>query len=238
MAKGFQYRKVSGFPKLEIGQIYSTEAQLSIEFPGLDNDDAVRSELKFLGESVHPDFYKFHVEHETVRPYRVRFNNQRRNNVILVEDFDLYVPKNFSYLWADTNTRNCTELLNRIKATELDRNGDFSFIEHEIDLVKLEKYIQPNITGGHFNKLNIVDVQAASIFGPGVGNSEDWKRYEDNGEISAIVFQLPFFGSLQRVMVTRNGGVVTYGALLEQDFLQLIEQVNDMVMKFVITPVN
>lgn len=234
MAKGFQYRKIRGFPDLKVGQTYKTAAQLSMDFKGISTDDSVNSEIKFLGESEHSDFLKFHVEHETLKPYRVRFDNIKRDSVILVEAFNLFIPKNFSYLWADTNTKNCNELLNRISVTEIDRSNQFSFVEHSIDLIKMEKYIQPDITGGHFNKLNIADVQAASIFGPGVGNSEDWKRYEDSGEISAIVFQKTFFGTPQRIMVTKNGGIVTYSTLSEQEALQIIEQANDLVMKYVV----
>jgi hypothetical protein len=236
MAKGFQFREISKFPEIGIGESYNTSTQLSLPLTNGDLDDSVHSVITYLGKSAHPDFERYHVEHETLRPYRVRFQNKRRDNVIVVDEFDLYVPKNFTYVWADTNDRNCNELLRRIMTTEMDRNNDFSFLEHEVDLIKMEKDIQHDITGGHFNKLNIADVRAASIFGEGVGGSDDWRRYEDSGFLSAVVYQVPFFGTLQRVMVTKNGGIVIYSNFTEHDALLLIEQVNDEVRKFVENP--
>jgi hypothetical protein len=187
-----------------------------------------------LGQSSNPDFLRYHAEHETLRQYRVRVNNQRRDSIIIVEVFELFVPRNFTYVWADTNEKSCNELLRRVIDTERDRGKDFTFIEHKIDLIKMEKDIQPSITGGHFNKLNIADVRAASIFGEGVGGSDDWRRYEDSGNLSAIVYQVPFYGTQQRIMVTKNGGIVIYSNFPEHDALLLVEQVNDEVKRYIV----
>ena len=101
-------------------------------------------------------------------------------------------------------------------------------------MIKLSKANLSNITGGHFNQLTIADVRAASIFGPGVGGSEDWQRYEDSGEISALITNAKFRGASQRTMVTRNGGVVVYSALSERSCLELIEKINDWIGPYIV----
>ena len=229
MAKGFQYREIYNFPRLQVGDVYSTVKQPVLPWVEQGFDDSIHSAITYLGKSAHPDFFRFHVEHETLRPYRVRFNNERRDSVIVVEEFDLFIPQNYSYVWADTNTKNCNELLRRVIDTERDRDNKFSFVEHQIDLIRMEKDIQSSITGGHFNELKIADVRAASIFGEGVGGSADWQRYEDHGSLSAIVFQAPFFGTLQRIMVTKNGGIVIFSNFKEQDALIMVEKINEQV---------
>ena len=233
MAKGFQYRDISNFPKMQVGEAYKTVTQPVLPWTEQGFDDSVHSVITYLGKSAHPDFFRFHAEHETLRPYRVRFNNERRDSVIVVEEFDLFIPKNYSYVWADTNSKNCNELLRRLIDTERNRDNRFSFVEHKIDLIKMEKDIQPSITGGHFNELNIADVRAASIFGEGVGGSADWQRYEDSGSLSAIVFQVPFYGTMQRIMVTKNGGIVIYSNFKEHDALILVEEINEKVRDYI-----
>lgn len=233
MAKGFQYRELSSFPKIKSGVVYKTVTQPVLPWVEQGFDDSVHSTINFLGKSAHPDFLRFHVEHETLRPFRVRFNNERRDGVIIVEEFDLFIPKNYSYAWADTNSKNCNELLRRIIDTEREKDNRFSFVENQIDLIKMERDIHPSITGGHFNQLNIADVRAASIFGEGVAGSIDWQRYEDSGSLSAIVYQVPFVGTQQRIMVTKNGGIVLYSNFKEHDALILVEQINDRVRNYI-----
>jgi len=235
MATGFQYREIQGFPKMEeLGQQYVTSNQLALLLPGIDGDDTVHSIIRFLGESSHPDFWRYHVEHETVKPYTVRFNQTRRDSVIIVEKLDVFIPKNYTYLWAESKSSILNELLQRIKDTEQTLDRSFEFREQKVDLVKLGKAIQADITGGHFSQLNIVDVQAASLFGPGVGESEDWHRYEESGETSAINIKTTFRGELHTIMITRTKGIVVYSRLHEREYLELIEQVNDQLGKYIV----
>ncbi len=235
MAKVYQFREIQRFLEIEIGEEYSTISQKTLQLSQVDSDDTIHSIIRFLGESSHPDFFRYHVIHETIRPYIVRFDNIRRNEVILIEEFDIYIPKNKSYLWADSKQNSLNELLRRIRDAEREFNRDFNYKERKVDLAKMGKACQPDITGGHFRELDIADVQAASIFGPGVGESEDWHRYEDSGEISAIVTQKQFYGTNQRIMITKNGGIVLYSNLSEKDGLELVELVNDTIGPFIIT---
>jgi hypothetical protein len=238
MAKGFQYRDIFNFPKMKVEEIYETLTQPVLPWVEEGFDDSIHSTITYLGKSAHPDFLRFHVEHETLRPYRVRFNNVRRDSVIVVETFDLFIAQNYSYSWADTSSKNVNELLRRVIDTERDRDNKFSFVEHQIDLIQMGRDIQLIITGGHFNELRIADVRAAALFGEGVGGSADWQRYEDHGKLSAIVFQMPFYGTLQRTMVTKNGGIVIFSNFNEQDVITLIEKVNEEVRKHIVAAYN
>jgi hypothetical protein len=188
-----------------------------------------------LGESTHTDFYRYRVEHETNRPLTVRFNQIRKNSVIVIEDFEIFVPKNNTYLWAKTNSKSVNEALKRIKITEENCGRTFAYREHKVDLVKLGKDYQSTIRGGYFNQLSIADLRAAAIFGPTVGGSEDWHRYEDSGKVSAISFEATYRGEAFLVMVTTNGGIVVFPNLNELEYLEFIEQINDEIGKYFIT---
>ncbi len=234
MAKGFQYREIKNFIELKISKTYTTTCQMSLSIPGIDGDDTIKSEIRYLGGSAHKDFYRYHVIHESEKPFCVRFDNIQRDSVILIDKFNLYVPINKTYVWADTNSKNCNELFKRIKNTEQSLRNKFLFEEREINLVAFINANMTEITGGHFNQLTIADVRAAALFGPHVGESEDWQRYENSGEISAVTAQVNFRNTSQRVMITRNGGIVVYSALSEGDNLELIEQINDWIGSFVV----
>ena len=92
MAKGFKYRDISGFRDLKIGEKWVAYHQLKM--PDVGDDDSPHSKVSYLGLSTHPDFFKYHVEHEMVRPYKVRFKDETRNSVIRIFEFDLFIAKN------------------------------------------------------------------------------------------------------------------------------------------------
>ena len=229
MATGYQYRAISNFELLKltnIGDSWSSNHQKCLDIPG--SDDNEHSTIEFLGRSEHSDFLKYRVIHETMRREKARFGNNIRNNFIGIYEFNLFIPNNYSYLYADTNTRNCDELAKRIKECFL----EFEFKSREVDLLKIKSALYDNIRGGWFKNLEIADVSAAGIFGANVGDSEDWTRYENNGQISALTVEFKSSNMMHSIQITRTGTIILYGRYSESYSIRLVEEVNDYVGKF------
>lgn len=226
MAIGFQYRKVENFPSMEVGESFKTGFQLNL-ISGVDRD--LSSEVRFVGESDNAQFWKYHVTHESWRAMRVRFENQIRDRVIEIVEFHLFIPKRGrEFLYADAKSRYCNELLRRIQDIE----PKFEFSAREVDLSRMRREAQMDISGGWFRDLQIAEVSAAAIFGSNVSDSSDWDRYEASGTVSMLDIDFIFRGRRELVKVTREGAIVIMSTLEESERLELVSSVNQMVDRF------
>lgn len=227
MTLGFQYHRIANFLELsDIGQEWRSTTQLGL--PDSEADDTISTTIRFLGLSDHPHFLKYFVKHETTQNQKVRFENKERNQVIFVEEFHLYIPKNFSYLYAQTKRQISNEMLKRIRSSK----DDFVYTNREVDLQEMKTQLMSDIRGGWFRDLDIANVQAAALFGSTVGGSDDWKRYENSGKISALVFELSYKGTQNSVIISHNGGIIVYQNMNENDVLEFVDRINDLVGKF------
>jgi len=111
MAKGYQRREIKDFPELQMGQSLKTTHQFSLD---ARTDVGLHSTVRYVGLSDHPRFRKYFVEHEYLRSMTVRFENVRRDQVIQIISFHLYLPEARQYLYADTTARSCNDLLRRL----------------------------------------------------------------------------------------------------------------------------
>ena len=119
MAIGYQYRRISNFNFLElnnVGDIWENGHQYALGLP--EDDDEVHSSITFQGLSDNPDFYKYFVKHETMRHQKARFENIVRDKFIGIEEFHIYIPKNYTYLFAGTKYPFCNELLKKDKTIQ------------------------------------------------------------------------------------------------------------------------
>lgn len=226
MARSYQYHGISKFPvDARLGETLQTVTQLTYL---ADGDDGAHSEIRFVGESDHPEFWKYFVRHETVENRKVRFEQKDRNQVIFVEEFHLYIPPNFSYLYVDATGKSARELLKRIQIA----SPGFTYTLREINLFELRQKLHANVRGGWFKELDIVDVSTAAIFGANVGESDEWQRYEGAGKLSALVLEFKHQGVHHSVNVSLNGSITLYANYSERDSLDLVELINNIVMKF------
>lgn len=233
MTVGYKYREFVNMPEIAQGELWATAAQLGMDLPDVrDNQIDPYSRITRLGRSEHEGYGKYAVEHEILRKWKVRFHDQVRNQVIVIENFSLYIALDGSHLLAATKDDICNDLLQRIQQ----QHPAFSFAGRVVDLVKMRQEMQMKVNGGHFSKLKIADVKSASIFGPTVSDSLDWERYEKSGEISALTLDLTWEGMNLSVQVSKSGGVVVYDPLRERDQLELVRVVNAMIGPYAETP--
>lgn len=225
-AIGYKYFKIEHFPEIRMDEALQTATQLTLLPWG---DDSLHSTISFLGRSEHPDFDKYHVEHETLRSLQVRFENVRRDQVIAIVHFNIFRCRTDAHFWVGTRQRYAFESLANVKAT----HPDVEVKRRSADLISLRQAaVGGDVTGGWFRQLQISGVRAAGIFGPGVSESEEWDRYEQAGELSALTLEFVYRGNPQSAMVTSDGGIVVYGSFTEEETLAFLEEVNKLIEPF------
>ena len=226
MAISYTYFELENFPSPQVGQEIQTTTQLAI--PQLE-DDSIHTIVRFLGDSEHPDFFKFHVTHETIRKIKARFLNNYRERIIEVMEFNLFMSKTGPASLVTASTQYCHEMFRRLEQTL----GDLSWKERKVDLISLKKELGSSIRGGWFTGLKIADVRVAAIFGPTVGESEEWDRYEHGGDCSALVVELySSEEAAESVMITRSGSIVLYGTFSEGNGLRFVSSINEQIAPF------
>lgn len=223
-AVGYKYFVVPNFPAIDPNEPFQTATQLTLLEGG---DDTLHSMVRLLGMSEHLGFEKFHVEHETLRSLPVRFENIRRNQVIAIVRFNMFRSLEHGYFWAGTKRKYAMELFANIEKT----NPDLEVRTRTVDLAALRQEAI-DVIGGWFKDLQLRGVRAAGIFGPGVGESNEWERYEQAGDLSAVTLDFMYRGEHQSAMVTVDGGIVVYANFTEEELLNFLEEVNKAVEPF------
>jgi len=231
-AVGYKCFQVDCFPEISVEEPLQTATQLALPDWG---DDTLHSVVRFLGPSEHPDFEKFHVEHETLRALQVRFQNTRRDQVIAIIHFNMFRPASGGEFWLGTKRPYALELLANIEHTE----PSIKVRERSVDLAALRQSVT-DVTGGWFKDLLIQGVRAAGIFGPGVGESDEWEKYEQAGELSAVTLDFTYRGEHQSATVTTDGGIVVYANFTEEERLEFLQEVNKAIQPFstLLTPMS
>lgn len=223
-AVGYKYFVVPNFPDIDPNQPFQTATQLTLLEWG---DDTLHSIIRLLGVSEHPGFEKFHIEHETLRALQVRFANERRDQVIAIVRFNMFRSLENGYFWVGTKRTYAMELFANVEKT----NPDLEVRTRTVDLAALRQEVI-DVTGGWFKDLQLRGVRAAGIFGPGVGESNEWERYEQAGDLSAVTLDFMYRGEHQSAMVTADGGIVVYASFTEEERLNFLDEVNKAVEPF------
>ena len=102
----------------------------------------------------------------------------------------------------------------------------------EIDLIKLGGDLRERIRGGWFGDLKIADVSTIGMFGSTVGESEEWQRFEQIGQLNAIDLDLDLSGMRLLVKIMSNRGMVTFENLSEGLTLRTLLQIQKELDKY------
>jgi hypothetical protein len=223
-AVGYKCFHIDGFPDIRIEEPLQTATQLVLPDWG---DDTLHSVVRLLGRSEHPEFEKFHVEHETLRALEVRFENTRRDQVIAIVHFNMFRFSSGGQFWLGTKKPYALELFANIERTE----PSIRVRARSVDLAALRQSVMA-VSGGWFKDLLIQGVRAAGIFGPGVGENDEWERYEQAGDLSAVTLDFTYRGQHQSATVTTDGGIVVYATFTERERLEFLQEVNKAVEPF------
>lgn len=226
-AKAYRYYRVESFPSLGIGESLRTQHQFTLLREHVD--ETAHTELKYLGLAELDSFHKYHVIHEMQENVRGRYRNEPIYEYIAEVRFHLYYEPKREILFADTRGPICREFIRRFRGSKV----DMSLTAGRVDLVKLAMDMKSKLTGGWFGKLRVADVSAIGLFGPHVGESNEWDKYSELGELSSIDVIFEYEGTLQGVKITKDRTIVFYRPLTEFHALTLLEQIQTELDRYV-----
>jgi hypothetical protein len=228
-AKGYQYYIIDEFFNLEIGDEVETIHQDTLINDFVDEEP--RSIIRHLGYSDNREFFKYHVLHETFQNVRGRYRNQEIRGYIAQEEFHIYFHEDKNIIFMDSKKRNCKELVQRLNLSDIPFTGN----SRTIDLKTLARDLQDQVRGGWFGNLQIADVSTIGVFGPTVGESEEWSRFDQTGELNQIDVELQLDHLRIPVKLMSNSGVVLYSDFSEGEALNLLVQIQEVLDQFEIT---
>jgi hypothetical protein len=215
MALSFGIVRVTNWPTDE----WQTKQQTSFA-----DDDEVATFIEPETGFLHATLEKYRVRHEQILHFEGRYKNDLINEVIRVTRFAVYVEKTGTHAYVLGNGKVWRDAFRRMRN---DQEGKFDWEVDAVDLKKLVPLLEGPVAGGWFGKLSIPKVKSVGIFGPGVSTSDDWDRYDQLGELSAVNLELPWEGEPQTLMLCNDWTVVLYrdlGEVANVDFAAGVRQ--------------
>lgn len=198
----FRCYKLKEILNLSPGGKLQTQTQLAVG-PGFD--ESAHTEVTFLGFSENINFRKYSAVHEVLRNVEARYKGDEIYRLIMRERFNMYHHEKSRYLLVAADKKACREMFRRFKESKV----TFVAEDLEIDLNRL-KSETPKIIGGWFGELKLPDVSSVGLFGPDVGGSSEWERFEQIGEISTLYMPWEFKGQKHTVLITAERTVVIF----------------------------
>jgi hypothetical protein len=214
-AKGYQYYEVNSYPDWNDGYVFRTTHQETISG---DFDIAPQTVITAVGIADLPSFKKYHVLHETYQKVRGRYKNEPITGYIAQVEFHIYYHTEQKRLLIDTPRNICREMVDRLEKSDI----DFLVIPHKIDLSKLGIDLSDRVRGGWFGELKVADVSTIGLFGPTVGESEEWEKYDQVGTLRAIDVELDSISEKLLVKIMAHRGIVLFENLTESQSLERV----------------
>jgi len=222
----YRYYRVGQIPDLPPGGKLQTQTQLAVG-PGFD--ESAHTEVTFLGFSENTNFRKYSAVHEVLRNVEARYKGDEIFHLIMRERFNMHYHEKSRYLLAGADKKACREMFRRFKETKI----PFVVEDSEIDLNRL-KSETPKIMGGWFGELKLPDVSSVGLFGPDVGGSSEWERFEQIGEISTLYVPWEAKGQKHTVLITAERAIVIFPsvALTEGEQLGFVDTIQSHLNGF------
>jgi hypothetical protein len=200
MPASYRYFGVPNLPAFRVGQKVTSETQLAMPW----GDETAHTTMTYLGVAAATEFERYYVEHQVDRDIDAIYNHEPVKRLIEVRRFPAFYHREAQYFLVRAEKRDARSMFERLSKI----SPPISAKSEEVDLQKLQEL--GRTTGGWFGNLKIADVRTAGIFGSAtVVASEEWGRYSDLGEISALYMHVAGHeDSMRPIMITRERGVV------------------------------
>ncbi len=216
---------------------------------GQVSDISLRTKVELLGLSEFGGLAKLNIIHDQGENYEgVGYSSSqgRIDDLIFVADektFPAFVDSQRQWLIAAYSSKKVFNSAFSRLWKWVNTNQQSLKVNHKsVDLARLKNFFDegdesPQIKGGWFNRLNLLNVNVAYIGGDDVSESEEWDRYETNGQISALRLDLPNNNSDEepiRIMLTKDATLFSYKHFTENEFLRICIPIFEVVKEFII----
>lgn len=221
MAKAYHYLKIDSLPELDVGEKIVTKHQLALPVA----DCEASTHIEKLGLAEDDVFDKYHVVHQVSRDVDAIYNQRPMHRYLEIRKFAAFRHRSANYMIVESSREDARGAFKR-----LGKANTPVITEHvEIDLEALQQLGET--TGGWFGKLQIADVSTAGLFGTStVSESEDWKRYSEDGELNALLMRVvDEGGGVRSLMVTRDRLILLYRDDGEADNLRYVRYLQETI---------
>lgn len=226
MATGYQFYKVNRFPNLKIGE------SISSAYQGVllnDVDETPKSTITAKGIAENSDFLEYSVLHEDFQEVTGRYLGKPIRRYIAEYNFHIFYHHSRQILFIDSKKQLCDEFVKRFKSNH---QKEFDLQQSKIKLTSLADDIRKDIRGGWFGNVQIADVSSIALFGPTVGESDEWDRYDNIGELKTLDIALTIDEILLSVKIMANRGIVIFGKIDDRLKLSFLLKIQDDLEKY------
>lgn len=201
---------------------YCTSYQL-----GIDNvkDDAPKTSFKKREYQVLDGFIKYdlYCEIEKVAKGRAYGVDEIFEKFILIKENVFYMSKVNNILIIASNKQVFEKFFK-----DLENNNEYSLSKVNIDFNNIVKNIKSlGVQSVWLGKIqDDVNVKTLSMFGVNLEDSTKYNQLLKSGaEIKNLSLLYNFNGKQERIMITKDGGIILYNEMNESDALLLVEDV-------------
>jgi hypothetical protein len=220
MPISFRYFRCGDLPELELDQEISSVTQLAI--PTWDPE--AHSTLHYLGLSTHHDFERYECIHQSEREVDALYREQEIRVLLFNLRFTAYYNRLAQYFLLQAGKRESRDFFLRLQTASPAIHAKAG----KLNLALIQNL--GDTTGGWFGNLKIENVSSAGIFGTDeIVGSNEWARYSNVGEISALNMRLASRSGITRsVQVTRDRLVLLMQGTDERDNLDFVAHLNEL----------
>jgi hypothetical protein len=217
---GYAYIHAPDFPRLDLNEVFRTSAQTTLASGG---QETAHSSIEFVGSTPGGMFERYWAEHQRNEQTDALWMGNEITRFIRRVRFPLYYRREKGYFLVKTKGKIAREFFNRFARETAAMKGK----PGQLDLRSQEW----KTLGGWFGNLKIKDVRTAALFGTeAIVGSEEWKHYEEAGDVSQLHVEIDIGGGdFRPVGVTKTRGIVLYTEYDEERDLTFLAQLQDNI---------
>lgn len=199
-------------------KILNSEAQT-----GIENilDDAPLSAIEKSSSQCIKNFICYNLKTEILKRQKGRaFGcNDIFENFILIKDDTMYFYKNENLLILCTSKENFIKFTKRFETNEYftfdTLHIDFSTIIDNAHNLGTDSVWLGNLDNAHLHSVGLMGYK--------VQNSDEYREHIANGaSVTNISFIYNFKGQQERIMISKDGGIILYSSKLAKNALELV----------------
>jgi hypothetical protein len=211
----------------------------------------LKTRVEELGQSEYGHFTKLNVIHDLGENFEgIGYSSEHGRiddlfHIAREKSFPAFVDQNREWLISAFSAKDVfNQAFKRLNQWAHIDDNELFIKPIKLDLVKMKQaYDQeaegPQIKGGWFSKIKLLNVNVAYIGGSDVATSDDWDRYETNGLISALRLDFPNEDAEQepwKILLAKDGAIFSYKYLPEGEFLKTVIPIFDYAKLFIEKP--
>jgi hypothetical protein len=216
MPTAYHLYTVKALPR---GPRYGTEDQLYLTINQRENQENVHTTVELTDATFREGVARYNCNHDflTKLRYPGRALGMHFERFVTPYEFPIYVfaasaqatGPTFVVRTKSKVSEDCVKRLN----TNLD---DFVVVEKHLDFQRL-RALMNSIRGAWFQKMDVMNLATAGLFGPHVDRTEEFAHAERHGRLHSLTAPYVFNGAEYLVTITEGGSVIVFDALTGEE---------------------